>query len=220
MIVPKLLLALFFVLAMSRAQIIGSPLTASLLYQGGFSAQTCCDDKTITVYGSATTEVPPDSAVLSIQVTVSGSTVNAVIALLSARVNSVISILNNNGLNSSNYQTSSLNVYPNTSWTNGVSTVVGQIATQSFTVTLPIVNSNTTSLGRLIDALAAVDGIILNGISFDVADKTIGLANARGKAFGNAQKKASDYANSLQLCLGQVVEIVDSYNVAPSVQRV
>jgi uncharacterized protein YggE len=219
MIVPKVLLALLAVIALTQGQIIGSPLSASLFYQG-LSAQTCCSDQTITVYGSATIQAPPDSATLSVQVTVSGSTVNAVIALLSAKVNSVISILNSNGLNSSNYQTSSLNVYPNTSWANGVSTVVGQIATQSFTITVPIINSNTVPLGKLIDCLASVDGIVLNGVSFDVADKTDELAAARGKAFANAQKKASDYAASLQLCLGQLVQIIDSYSSAPVVREV
>lgn len=60
----------------------------------------------------------------------------------------------------------------------------------------------------------------MNDVSFDVTNKTDGLANARRRAFGDAQKKASDYAASLQLSLGQVVQIDDSYSVAPSVQRV
>ena len=151
------------------------------------------------------------------QVTVSANTVNAVILLLSAKVKQVIGILNSNGLDSSKYQTSSLNVYPNNSYADGVVKVLGQIATQSFTINIPIIKSNTALLGKLIDLFAAVDGIILNGVSFDVADKTDGLANARGKAFANAQRKASDYTALLNLSLGQLVQIIDSYNSAPSV---
>jgi uncharacterized protein YggE len=141
------------------------------------------------------------------------------IAALSTKVNCVISILNTNGLNSSNYEASSLSVSPNISWANGVSTVLGQIASESLTINIPIVNSNTSSLGKLIDNLATVNGIILNGVSFDVVNKTSSLALARGNAFSNAQKKALDYTASLQLCLGQLVTIIDSYSSAPVVQK-
>lgn len=112
MTVSKVLLALFFVLAVSRAQIVGSR-TASLLNQGS-TDQTCCDDKTIEVYGSAKIELPPDSAILRMQVTVGD------VSLLSPIVKSLTSVLNNNGLNSSNILTSSLSVYPNISRVNGV----------------------------------------------------------------------------------------------------
>jgi len=110
--------------------------------------------------------------------------------------------------------------YPNNSYADGVIKVLGHIATQSFTIPIPIINSNTVLLGKLIDLIAAVDGIVLNGVSFDVADKSDGLANARGKAFANAQRKALDYAALLNLSLGQLVQITDSYNSAPSVIKI
>jgi hypothetical protein len=50
--------------------------------------------------------------------------------------------------------------------------VVGQIASESLTVTVPIVGTNTTTLGKIIDGVAVVNGIILNGISFDLTNKT------------------------------------------------
>lgn len=224
MIVPKVLAALVVFAFVAQGQLIppisttvGSPLTSSLFYQS-LSPQTCCTDQTITVYGSATIQAAPDTATLNVQITVNSDTVKNAIAALSSQINCVITILNANGLNSSNYQTSSLSVYPNTSYSNGVSTVIGQIATESFIITIPILSPNASNVGKLIDNLATVNGIILNGLSFDIADKTDELAQARANAFSNAQKKALDYATSLQICLGQLVTIVDSYSSAPVVQ--
>lgn len=97
---------------------------------------------------------------------------------------------------------------------------MGQIASESLTVTVPIVGTNTTTLGKIIDGVAAVNGIILNGISFDLTNKTDQVGLARGKAFNDAKKKAIDYAASLQLCLGQLVTVIDGYSTAPVVQRV
>lgn len=176
---------------------------------------TCCSDQTISVYGSATIDAAPDSAVISATVSVNGDTVDKAIAALARVVNSVISVLTANGLTDKNYETSSFSVYPNSSWANGVSTVLGQIATQSFQITVPSVDPKGTNIGKLIDDLATVNGIILNGLSFQVQDQTQELADARAKAFANAKNKAMDYATALQLSLGQIVSVTDSYSNAP-----
>lgn len=131
----------------------------------------------------------------------------------------MVAVLTANGLTSSNYQASSLRVFPNTSYANGQSTVVGQIASESLTVTVPIVGSNTTTLGKIVDGVAAVDGIILNGISFDLTNKTDQVALAREQAFNDAKKKAVDYTGSLQVSLGQLITVIDGQSTAPVVQR-
>lgn len=181
----------------------------------GAGSQTCCSAQTVTVYGAATIQAVPDTASLSAQLSVNGNTVAQAVAQLSTQVSCVINILTSNGLNSSNYQTSSLSVYPNTSYSNGVSTVIGQIATQSFTITLPTISPNGSNIGKLIDGLASVNGIFLNGLTFDIANKTSVFATARASAYTDAQNKALDYTTSLQLCLGQLVTVIDSYSSAP-----
>lgn len=72
-----------------------------------------------------------------------------------------------------------MNVYPNTSWINGVSTVYGQIANQYIKIDIPQIDSNGANIGKLIDDLATVNGIILNGLSFDVKNKTSLFYKAR-----------------------------------------
>ena len=108
-------------------------------------------------------------------------------------------------------------MYPNTSWQNGQSRVLGQIATQSFKIDIPSIDSNGQKIGKLIDNLASVDGITINGLSFDIADKTKVFALAREKAFENAKDKAKDYADALTLAVGNVLNIVDGVSQAPTV---
>ncbi len=138
---------------------------------------------------------------------------------LTSSVNRVINILNSNGLTADNYQSSGFSVYPNTSWSDGVSTVVGQIASQSIKITLPSIAKDGSNIGKLIDALATVNGIIINSLSFDIADKTKTFSQAREQAFQNARSKAQDYAAALQLSLGKLLNLVDAVSAAPVVRR-
>ena len=215
MIFSKLAL-LLLLLGCTYSQVIPSFNAQTLFPQ--YLASTfgsCCSDQTITVYGSATIDAAPDSAVISATVSVNGDTVDKAISALAKVVNSVIAVLSANGLTDKNYQTSSFSVYPNTSFANGASNVLGQIATQSFQITVPSVDPKGTNIGKLIDDLATVNGIIINGLSFQVQDQTQELADARTKAYNNAKNKAMDYATALQLSLGQVVSVTDSYSSAP-----
>lgn len=105
------------------------PNNVQSLFWQQLNPQKCCTDQTIKVFGQSTIQADPDTASLSAQVSANGASVNEAVALLAKKVSSVIGILTSSGLSSTNYQTSSLNIYPNTSFSNGVSTVIGQIAT-------------------------------------------------------------------------------------------
>lgn len=151
----------------------------------------CCDSNTIEVRGDATVQAKPDQASLSTQLTASAKTAHEAVDALSLLVNQVIKILNLNGLSEEHYSTSGFRVYPNTTWVNGVSTVNGQIATQSLLVNIPSVDG--PKISKIIDDLATVNGIQLNSLSFDIKDKTVVLQKARNLAFQSAQNKAKDY---------------------------
>lgn len=151
--------------------------------------------------GDTTLQVDPDQALLSASVSASSKTVEGAVTALAQLVNRIINILNNNGLNQDNYQTTNFNVYPNSSWNNGVQTILGQIATQSFFIVVPFTNSNSSNIGKLIDDLASVNGITLNGLTFDLKSKTVVYQQARELAFKSAKTKANDYAEALSLKL-------------------
>lgn len=98
-----------------------------------------------------------------------------------------------------------------------MSTVNGQIASQSFEVTLSFVQGNGATIGKLIDDLATVNGVTINNLSFDIKNKTAAYAKGRALAFQNAQAKALDYASALFLKLGRVVYVSDSFSSVPVV---
>ena len=132
----------------------------------------CCDYKTISTAGSSQIQANPDQAILQASISQNGETVAQAIDNLATAVNSIIAVLNSSGLTTDDYYSTSFSVYPNTSYINGTSVVVGQIANQAFQITLPIVNSNGSNIGQLIDSLATVNGIVISSLSFDIRNKT------------------------------------------------
>ena len=89
---------------------------------GNTAAPACaanCGWNTIDVNGASTLNVNPDIASLNVQVTGNGRTTTDAINNLSQKINNVLTTLTNIGLNSSNWQTTSLSVYPNSSFIDG-----------------------------------------------------------------------------------------------------
>lgn len=210
-------LLLFLLCALACSQLLSPTLSTApqFSYCSSSSTDQCCDGNTIEVQGDVTLQVDPDQASLSIQLTANGKTTSEAVNALSLLMNTVIGILKANGLSEENYSTSNFNVYPNTTWNNGVSTVIGQIASQSLLLDIPSVDG--PKISKIIDDLATVNGIILNSLSFDIQNKTLAFQQARNQAFQMAQSKAKDYAEALYLKLGKVVNLKDFYNSAPVV---
>lgn len=194
-----------------------TPLVPNILSQLNQCNNNCCDDNTITVQGSSTVQAVPDQATIEASLSVNADTAAQAITKLSSSVKRILSILASNQLSAENYETSSFSVYPNTSYASGGAKVVGQIATQSFRINFPYVATDGSNIARLIDSLAAVNGITLNGLIFDLKNKTSSFQKARQLAYQNAQSKAKDYAVGLQISLGQVLNVVDSQSSVPVV---
>lgn len=157
----------------------------------------------------------PDTAQLNLKISAYANTTAEVINILADRVNSVLNILTRNGLKSSNWETTQLSIYPNTSYVDNVQITYGQIATQYILVKIPNLAADGSNLGKVYDGLAAVNGIEINGLTYDIADKTAILTQARGEAFKNAQKRAKDYTDAAGVVLGGPITVTDSYSVVP-----
>ena len=96
-----------------------SPPTLPNLIPGSNACTGNCGWNTIDVNGAATLNVNPDIASLNVQVSANGKTTADAINLLAQKINKVLSTLTSIGLNSNNWQTNSLSVYPNSSYING-----------------------------------------------------------------------------------------------------
>jgi uncharacterized protein len=210
----KTILLLLLASTLARPQVLSSLFRPPELNLCSSQTQ-CCDANTIEVQGEATLQVKPDTTSLSASITASGKTTSAAVSALSLLVDAIIRILKNNGLCEDNFSTSNFNVYPNTTWKDGVSTVNGQIASQSLLLRVPSVEG--PKISRLIDDLASVNGISLNSLSFDIKDKTVSYQKARNLAFQNALIKAKDYGEALYMKVGKVLNLRDSLGSAPVV---
>ena len=62
-------------------------------------------------------------------------------------------------------------------------------------------------MATLIDALAKINGINIDSVTFDVSDKTSLETQARESAYLDAKIKAEDYASLAGKTLGKIVKV-------------
>lgn len=180
------------------------------------SVDTCCKTNQIQASGEGKASAQPDMAVISLRFSEKGKTSADAVKALSGKVNRALAVLKANGYGSDAYETGSINVYPEYNYQNGRSEVVGQQASQTLTVRVRNLDAKGQKVGVLVDALAQIDGINIDSVSFDIYDKTPLQTQARAAAFRDAKAKAEDYASFAGLSVGRVLTIDDfSYVAAP-----
>lgn len=100
---------------------------------------------------------------------------------------------------------------------NNENVLVGQKASQTLSVKIRDITADGAAIGRLIDAAAKIDGLLVNGVTFDQSDRTLGVKQARKAAYEAARKKALEYAALSGLRLRKVarIEALNQGNVRP-----
>jgi uncharacterized protein len=71
-------------------------------------------------------------------------------------------------------------------------------------------NSNSSAVGKIYDNLAQVSDITINGLSFDLQNKTSSYVAARKLAYQDAVQRAKDYTSAAGVQLGSAITITDS----------
>jgi uncharacterized protein YggE len=66
----------------------------------------------------------------------------------------------------------------------------------------------------LFDSLAQINGITINQLYFDLANKQNALADARAKAYQNVLNRADDYASAAGAVVGHPITINDEYVIS------
>ena len=170
-----------------------------------FGQSACCDHNEIEVSGSGSAFGQPDIARVSVRFEAEGKTSQEAVTALSEKVNTLILILQINGIDEKDYETSTISVFNN--YAGGQ--VVGQKASQSITITLRNIDESGSKVGIFVDQIATVDTIQINSINFDIYDKSPLQVEARERAFKDAKQKAEDYADAAGIRVGRVVTIED-----------
>jgi len=166
---------------------------------------------TISVSGTGSVSVDPDTAVVNLGIQVTAATGAEAMAQVNGDATALTEALVAAGIAEEDVQTSGLSLY-STTGDDGV-TVTGYNASLSVNVTVRDIEA----VGPTIDAAqqAGGEGFTIGGVSFSFADPESVLEQARIDALANARAKAEQYAAAAGLELGAIVSISEMTSSPP-----
>ena len=159
--------------------------------------------RSVTVSGHGKVTVKPDTASLSLGVSVTASKANDALRQAATKADTLIKVLTSAGVSKDDIATSGVSLYPQYDNTGRI--ISGYNASNSMTVTIRKLGD----AGTIIDAAAALVGneINIGGISFYVNDTEAVLGAARAAAITNAKARADQYAGAANATVGAVMTI-------------
>lgn len=164
------------------------------LFVLGALSQDCCDKNTVKVSGNAEVKVKPDFATITIGAEATELKTAAALQSLNRKIDQLIKIIKAQKIDEKDYSTSSLTLTPVYDYQNGEGILTGQKASQTLSVKIRSLTADGANIGRLIDEASKINGLIVNGVTFDQSDRKLGVKQARKAAFEAAKKKADQYA--------------------------
>jgi uncharacterized protein YggE len=172
---------------------------------------------TISVQGNGQVEVQPDRGIVTIGVITQATTAQTATQNDANTSNAVIMALNGIGIDNSNIQTSYYYLYPQYSYSNGVSTLTGYQVTDEFRVTV-VASGQTiqqlgTAIGHAIDTATANGANQVYGIEFTASSDA--LQQAQLTALRDATLDASQQAHTIASALGVNITGVVSVTTNP-----
>jgi uncharacterized protein len=162
-------------------------------------------EHTLNVTGSGTVFISPDIAYINVGVHTEEIDLAQSVAKNNSQVQAVVEALRGMGVDAKDIQTSNFSVwsYQTTDPVTGTITGMKYAVDNSVTVTV----RDLTKLGDLLNTVVGVGANNINSISFDVADKTASLVEARTKAMANADSLAKELAQTAGVTLGGITNI-------------
>lgn len=193
------------VLTVAAVATLGAGRAAASTPPDGPAGPTEVTSGTITVTGTGTVRVAPDTALLNLGVQATAPTGAEAMARVTAGSNALTEAVTAAGVAPEDVQTSGLSLWSVTD-REGVA-VTGYQAM----INVNVVVRDLDAVGELIDtAQAAVgEGFTIGGVSFDVSDPEAVLPEARTDAVANARAIAEQYADAAGVALGAIVSIHD-----------
>ncbi len=173
--------------------------------------------RTIEVSGVGQVEVAPDKAVVRLGVQTEADTAEAALTENSEKMTAVISATVEMGIEEADIQTQGLSLQPiyastseSTPNTNSPE-LTGYRAQNVVQITV----NDLSQLGELLDTAVSVGGNTIDGIQFEVSDRTARETEARAAAMQDAQQKAEQLAQLAGAELGLVHTIRETGSTSP-----
>jgi len=171
---------------------------------------------TISVSGDGKVSAKPDIVQLNIGFQEKAPTSEEALDKVNTKIDFAMKVLEKNGINNSDITTSNLNIYTEYDYSNGSRRVIGQQASETLEVKIKKIDDKATKAVKIIDELSTINNLQMNGIYFDIEDKTELFSKAREMAFNKAKQKAEELAKLSKVKLSKPVSISDStYDITP-----
>ena len=160
--------------------------------------------RTLNVNGIGQVDLTPDIAYIYIGVHDEAATASEAVDANKTHTNSVIAALTKAGVAEKDIRTSNFSIWPSQQYS-----PEGQITGTIYMVdnSVYITVRELDSLGDLLDDAITAGANSVNSITFDVADKTQAVKDARAKAVEDAKLQAQELADSAGISLGSVQNI-------------
>jgi uncharacterized protein len=189
---------------------------------GTGGGSSTANNKTISVSGSGQVEIQPDRAILTMGVLTQAADAESAVQQNANTMSKVIAGLEGMGISNSSIQTTSYNIYPQTSY-NGTTTVTGYQVVNQVSVTVIASGQSLGQLGarvgQVIDAAASQGANEMYGIQFTASKSALQQAqqSALQQAVQNASQEAHIVASAASVSITGVVSVTSSSGYTPPV---
>jgi uncharacterized protein YggE len=168
--------------------------------------------RTLSVTGTGKAYLVPDIAYISIGVHTEDKEAAKAVTDNTAKSQKVSEALKKFNIDPKDIQTTNFSIYPQQQF-DPQGKVVGVLYVVDNTVYVTL--RDLKKIGDLLDAVVSAGANTINGITFDVEDKSAALSEARAAAIEDAKKQASELAKAAGITLGPIMTI-SSYGSYPS----
>ncbi len=170
---------------------------------------------TLSVSGVGTVSLSPDIAYINVGVHTENADLNTAVSQNNTQTQALIDALKQAGVAAEDIQTSNFSVYTN----QGYDKLTGQPleTAKTFAVdnTVYVTVRDLSKMGSLLGTGISSGANNINGITFDVADKSKAMAEARQKAVANAGSLAAELAQTAGVKLGNIEDISYTQSTSP-----
>jgi uncharacterized protein YggE len=169
--------------------------------------------RTLAVNGAGKVYLVPDIAYISIGVHTENKDAAEAVGLNTTTSKKVADALKKLGVKPEDIQTTNFNIYPQQQYDqNGKLEGLIYVVDNTVYVTL----RDLTKLGDLLGKVVEAGANSISGISFDVADRTKAMAEARKLAVADAQSQAKELATAAGVTLGAIQSLNTYGATAPA----
>jgi uncharacterized protein YggE len=187
---------------------------AVVLSACGTVASQASQPRTIVVSGNGTVSLTPDIAYIYIGVHTDDVDLASGVNRNNTQAQALVDALKNSGIDVKDIQTSNFSVYSNNN--GGIDKTTGQPIPNginySIDNTVYVTVRDLSKLGKTLSTAVGAGANNINSISFDVADKTAAMVEARQKAMADAAKLGAELAKTAGLSLGEIQNVTYSEN--------